>query len=211
MKRILLVLALVCLATAAFASDLSVGVGASGSYYSSDFKVSGGGSTSDSVATAIPFNFMAYVDITYLQVAVGYRMVDGFHIKTDSGSSDDKSKYSYVSFAGYGKFPLQLGSITLIPMVGIEYDLTISATDDSGNEANSSQRSDLNSLWIKGGLGAEISITPEVYIRPELLLGYQLNNQSERDAIDYIKSLGASDASILTLNFELAVLLGVRL
>lgn len=215
MKRLLLVLALVCLAAAAFASDVSVGVGVSGSYFSSDLKLTDAGLDGDILVTGIPLHITAFVDAKYLQVEVGYRMVDGFHVKftPPSGSStesDDNSKYSYVSFAGYGKLPLRLGAITLIPTVGVEYDLTIAATDDSGTDWGS-QKSDLNSLWIKAGLGAEIPVSPTFYIRPELLVGYQLNNESDRDTISFYKNEGFDEASIITLNFELAVLFGVRL
>jgi hypothetical protein len=208
----LLVLALVCLATVGFAADLSIGIGASGSYFSSDLKVTSAGSSQDSTATEMPFNFFAYVETTYLQIAVGYRMFDGVDVEDFSGTTThDTSSYSYVSLAGYGKFPLQLGFITLIPMIGVEYDITIAATDGSGVSFTSSEKSDVNALWIKAGLGAEIPVSTSFYIRPEFLVGYQLNNQSDQDTISYYKDLGADDASILTLNFELSVLFGAKL
>src|SRR5271169_2062087 len=122
MKRILLVVAMVCLATVAFAADVSLGIGASASYYSSDFTESFAGMTGDSALTRTPFNFMAYADMTYLQIAVGYRMFQGAHEKDTnpiSGVTEtdfNKFSASYVSFAAYGKFPLRLGSVTFFPM-----------------------------------------------------------------------------------------------
>jgi hypothetical protein len=215
MKAFVLVLVLLCLATGAFAFD--IGVGASGSYFMSDMKITSAGLTSAGLETGIPFNFLAFVDLGNIQLAAGYRMVNGFHIKSTSpsgtvtNSDDTTSSYSYLTLAAYGKLPIPLGSITLFPMIGVEYDLTLAATSSTGATATSQQRSDLSSLWIKGGLGADIPVSPGFYVRPELLVGYQLNNQMEKDAITLLKLLGASDASILDLNFELAVLFGVTI
>jgi len=208
MKRLLLVLVLVCLAAAAFAGDLSVGVGASGSYYMQTMKGPGG----EALTTGVPFNFMAFLDSTYLEAAVGYRTVHGFHTKVTpvagpvSESDDNTSEYSYLTLAAYLRLPIPLGSIALIPMIGVEYDYTLAATNDVGAHATSSQLSDLSSLWIKGGLGIEVPISSAVYLRPECLFGYQLNNEDERKTIDYYLL-----DSIQDLNVELAVLLGVRL
>jgi hypothetical protein len=215
MKALVLALTLLCVAAGAFAVDF--GVGASGSYFMSDIKATAAGLTSDSLETGIPFHFMAFADIGSLQMSVGYRMVNGFHIKSTSpsgtvtNSDDTTSKYNYLTFAVYGKLPIELGSITLFPMIGIEYDLTLAATSSTGATATSQDKSDLSSLWIKGGLGADILVSQGFYIRPELLIGYQLNNQIEKDAITLLKLFGASDVSILDLNVELAVLFGVRI
>ncbi len=210
MKRIAVVVALVCLATVGFAGDLSFGIGASGSYFSSDTKLTSAGISQDVTTTEIPYNLFVYVESTNLQLAVGYRTFDGMTVKGQGGTSEVSAKYSYLSLAGYGKFPLHLGSVVLIPMIGVEYDVTLDATL-SGVSADSQTLSDLNALWIKAGLGAEIPLSPSFYFRPEFLFGYQLNNQFDRDLVNIYKGMGFDDASILELNFELALLFGVKL
>ena len=217
MKRLLLVLAMVCLATGAFATDVSFGIGASASYYSSDFTESFAGLTGDSAITKIPFNFIAYADMTYLQVAVGYRMFRGAHEKDTnpiSGVSEtdfNRFSASYVSFAAYGKFPLQLGSVIFFPMIGVEYDMVIAGTYNDGTAWTSQTKSDQSEFWIKGGIGLDVPVSPQLYVRPELILGYKLLNKPEKDLIDSEKSLGAYDVSYLDLSVEFALLLGVRL
>jgi len=211
MKRIALVVALVHLAIVGFASGLSFGIGGSGSYFKSDAKLTSAVAQTDVITADIPYNLFAYVETTYLQMAVGYRFFNGLTIKGPSGAMDDSSHYSYVSLAGYVKLPLHLGSVTLIPMIGVEYDITIAAIDGSGVSFTRQQKRDLNALRIKGGLGAEILFSPSVYFRPEFLFGYQLNNQADQNTISSYKNSGYDDASILTLNFELAILFGVKL
>lgn len=214
MKRLILILALVCLATGAFAAD--VGIGASASYYSSDLKGSFAGETADAAITRIPFDFMVFVDMTYVQLAVGYRMYHGVHEKDTDSSGTTETDYSktegnYVSFSGYGKYPMELGSITLFPMIGVEYDTTLRGTYSDGSNWTSQTKSDMAEFWIKGGLGADISVTPQLYIRPELIVGYKLLSQPEKDGVDALKALGFTDVSLLPLSIELSVLFGVRL
>lgn len=219
MKALALVVALLCLATGAFAADFGIGV--SGAYYMSDLKASAPGSTFEMLGTSIPIDFMAFIDLTYLQLAAGYQMVNGSHLKTTTtGPSsttdvDNKGTLGFISFAGYFKYPIRLGSITLFPMLGVEYDMNIIAKDGSGNDLRAfwtdQQKTDANELFIKGGLGADISVTPKFYIRPELIVGYKLLSKGENDQIAALKFGGATDASILDLSFELAVLFGVRL
>ena len=136
MKRIAFAVALVCLATLGFASGLSIGIGASGSYSTVETKLTSPGLTQTVTTTDIPYNFFVYFESTYLQLATGYRMFDGQTFKGTAGTSEVSAKYSYVSIAGYGKFPLRLGPVILVPTVGVEYDITLSA-DLSGVSADS--------------------------------------------------------------------------
>jgi hypothetical protein len=216
MKRMLLVLAIMCLATGAFAVDVSLGIGASGAYYSTDLKASLLGAEAESNLTRVPWDFMAYADMTYLQIAVGYRIVRGAHEKdTDpTGTTEtDFNKFSanWVSFAVFGKFPMPIGSITFFPMIGVEYDMTLSGTFDDGTDWDSKTKSDQNEFWIKGGVGLDITVGPRVYIRPEFMIGYKLLNKPEKDQIDSLKAGGFTDVSLLDLSFEASLLVGVRL
>jgi len=213
MKRLLLVLAMVCLASGAFAVDVSLGIGGSISYYKNDTKANYFGTDLESTLTRTPWNFMAYADMTYLQFAVGYRTFHGAH-ETDTGSPDtdlDQFSANYISFSAYGKIPFPLGSITIFPMVGVEYDSTLSGTFSDGTEWDSQTKSDQSEFWIKGGVGLDISMSPQVYLRPEFLVGYKLLNKPEQDGENALKSAGYTNVSILDLSFEVSILIGVRL
>ena len=218
MKRTVFVLALFCLATGAFALGLSAGVGASGAWYMTDIKTSNALASTEMLGTDIPITFLAFADITYAQLAVGFQMINGSHTtktSTISGvtTTTDISSHAnlrYLTFAGYGKLPIKLGPIVLFPMLGVEYDLTISGTDASGNDLTGRQKADFNEFWFKGGVGADIPITPKIYVRPELIFGYKLLSKPENDYVKFQKD-GGNDSSILDLTFELGVLAGLRL
>jgi hypothetical protein len=204
MKRTLFALALVCLATAGFAEGWSAGLGASVSSFKYEIKSDEGGTL-----TGVPFNLVGYVESPYLQFAVGYRMIDGFHIKTSSGAEDVTWKFAYLSFAAFGKYPIQLGPITVFLTAGVEYDFMLHGEDFDGTFSKQVRR-DWNSLWIKAGVGAEVPITAVIYVRPEVLVGYQLNNQFDKNQIDDAKAQGA-DISINTVELQVTVLVGVKL
>ena len=218
MKRAVFVLALFCLATGASAIGMSAGLGASGAYYMTSGKYEGYGSSSDTLTRRVPFEFMAFFDMSYFQLAAGYRMFNSAHQKTTvkgagagTNEADYKQSAGFISLAGYGKYPFKLGAITLFPMIGVEYDLAIAATDLNGNDLTGSEKTDTNEFWFKGGVGADFSITPRLYLRPELIVGYKLLSRPEKDAISSLKDSGYSSVSILDLSFEVAVLVGLRL
>jgi hypothetical protein len=205
MKRTLFALALVCLATGGFAEGWSAGLGASASSFKYEIKSAEGGTL-----TGVPFNLVGYVESTYLQLAMGYRMIDGFHIDAGEGAQDVSWKFAYLSFAAFGKFPIRLGFFTVIPMAGVEYDIMLHGEDFDGTFSKQ-VRSDWNSLWIKAGVGAEVPITAVVYVRPEVLVGYQLNNQFDKKQIDDAKAQGVSDISIKIVELQVSVLVGIKL
>jgi hypothetical protein len=216
MKRLLSVLALVCLAAGVFAADVSLGVGGSVSYYSWHLTESAGGLSGEADVTRVPFNFMAFADMTYLQIAVGYRTFHGGH-ETDTDPINGVTDYdydqwsgSYASLAAYFKIPLRLGSITLFPMIGVEYDIALSGTYSDGTAWTSQTKSDSDEFWIKGGFGLDFSVSTQLYLRPELTVGYKLLNTPEKDMVDAEKALGY-DVTLLPLSFEFSFLLGVRL
>lgn len=98
----------------------------------------------DIVGTNIPIDFMAFVDITYLQCAAAFKMINGGRSKkatttlgvTTTTELDSNATLRYLSFAGFGKYPFQLGPITLFPLIDVEYDMTNVGTDSNGHSLN---------------------------------------------------------------------------
>jgi hypothetical protein len=214
MKALVLVLVLLCLATFAFAFD--IGLGASGTYYMSSLKADMLGIPTETLITGIPINFMAFADAGYLQVSAGYRILNNYHLKGFANGvlvseGDATFSLNYVSFAAYGKLPIGLGSITFFPMIGVEYDRAISGTS-GGVTMTSQDLSDATEFWIKGGLGADIAVSPAFYVRPELIVGYKLLSKPENDLVTLTKTNPLiTNVSLIDLSFELAVFLGVKL
>jgi hypothetical protein len=121
--------------------------------------------------------FGAFLDAEYLLLEVNY--VKGLgEIKTkttilgvDSEVSSDNS-YAAWQLGLLGKYPIDLGGFTLAPMGGIRY--RIGRGDSEGT----------SELLLAAGLGAQLSIERQVYIRPRALLTFPVSSDPSK-AGDY--------------------------
>ena len=57
-------------------------------------------------------------------------------------------------------------------MLGFDFDLTASAKWE-GYELDKKEK--LNAYWFDAGVGADIFVTKNLYVKPQLLLGLQMN------------------------------------
>jgi hypothetical protein len=219
MKRILTILFILSISVSAFALDFSAGIGASAGYNWEPMSASGSGTTSTITQSYVPLSFRAFIDATYLEASVGYRMANGASLKTEATgftttTTTTSNKQDWVSIGALFKYPFDLGSFTLFPIVGIEYDLNLSFKDSSGSDLKASmtadQKANLDQFWIKAGIGADLSFGG-FYIRPEVLIGYKLLSKAENDALAAMKAIpGVSSASITPLEVTGAVLVGFK-
>jgi len=218
MKRILTILFILTICMSAFSQGISVGVGASGAYYWDTFSSTFGGTTTSQTVTQVPLNFKAFIDVTYLEASVGYMMVNGATGTTDpvtlTTTYTDKS--SFLSLSLMAKYPFNLGpTVTLFPLVGVEYYKNLSYTDANGNDLKAAlpadQQADLDQFWISAGIGADISLGKIIYIRPEILVGYKFLSKFENDTVTFYKGLGASSASYTPIAVSGGLSVGFKL
>jgi hypothetical protein len=177
------------LAAALPAQDFSLSAGVGG-LYSTQFDggySSSGGYIHYPVSGAGGFLFF---DASYIEASAGVffgTMKYDAHALIFSLSGDFGSLTS-VNIGALGKYPIELGSVVLFPLLGLEYDVNIVAKDTNGDpvkdkddKANALQ---FSALWFKGGIGADFGITDSIYIRGQVLYGARLENQYEKDSID---------------------------
>lgn len=218
MKRLFVVLIVSLIAAAgAFGLSLSAGGGASISSTSWNLSITAGGTTVSAKDAILPFGAKAFVDAKYVQVSVGYIMA----VKaTQSGTGITTTTYSnnlsYLTFAALGKYPFDVGSFTLFPLLGAEYDFNIAhGSSDYFEGSNgllaSPSSADYNQFWLKGGVGADISLGGKLYVRPEALYGFKLLNSDESNLVSALKSAGATSASLDFGTFDFALLIGYKL
>lgn len=220
MKRLTVVLVLSLLAAGAFALDLSAGVGPSVGSLCRKFSAEQylvWDSYTDRFTT-VPWGLAAFFDATYGQAAVGLRGNGTTHEKwtgvigtnTFSGEPDDTNASGFLSVSVLGKYPFALGKMfTLFPLLGIEYDLNLWLKDQDGVDLKAAMtdedKADLNQFWFKGGVGADVALGKSLSLRAELLLGFKLLSQAERDRVDSAQSGGAVKVSQVDTTADLAV------
>ena len=219
MKRILTALFILAISVSAFSLGVSMGVGASGAYSWETTASTLGGTTQTDTTYGVPLNFKAFIDVTYFEVSGGYMMRNGTSTKSDitgspSSTSTSSDKKGWITAALLAKIPIKLGSVTLFPLVGVEYYKNLSYTDANGNDLKAAlpadQQADLDQFWLAAGIGADISLGKIIYIRPEILVGYKLPSKLENDTVTLLKGLGASSASWLPLAVSGGVSVGFK-
>lgn len=152
-KTIALLLVLVVAASAAFALEFETSAGV-GALYSYAY------ASSDDFAideTYSGFGAKAFVDVTYLQVSVAYIL-------------EEETAGDVLDMSLLFKYPFGFSRFKLFPMAGVAYQMNLDYDE-------------ANAYSVRAGVGADIGIMESLYIRPTLILGYQLSSDV-MDAVD---------------------------
>jgi hypothetical protein len=107
-------------------------------------------------------------------------MTDG---DADRNWDDDSLSLSFLTLGLFGKYPIAVGGATVFPMLGVQMDMNLSATYEGNDifEDSSDLADAFNRLWVKLGIGADISLSDSVFIRPALLYGINFGSKFIRD------------------------------
>jgi hypothetical protein len=225
MKRRLAISLLLCLSATAFAIDLSAGGGMTvGSFCSTYNYTEWVVDEWTERWTSVPVGFVAFLDATYGVAAIGYRAngstqyilkwtAGAFSFDNTNSDIEDDDRSGFLSIALLGRYPFALGQVSLFPLLGIEYDLNLCYQDENGADLKASltdqENADLNQFWFKAGVGADISISKSLYVRPLVLLGFKLLNSAEKADLQDARDNAAS-ARYIDFTFEGGVQAGWR-
>jgi hypothetical protein len=129
----------------------------------------------------------AFLDATFLELGFGISG-GGATLKEESNipgavvSNADKGSFNALDLSVLGKYPIGLGSVTLFPLFGLDYQIVVSAKASDG--AKYSDAGDLSALWFQFGAGADFPLGSALFIRGEFLYGLRVKNRLERNLID---------------------------
>ncbi|MDR2543618.1 MAG: PorT family protein [Treponema sp.] len=178
-RKGLLVLVMAALVTGGtFAVDMSAGLGGSFSATFDSFDDDDG----KMQARLIGGSIFAMFDATFVEASIGM-MFGGEKWRFDGEWDDDPTNLTYLTIGLLGKYPIDIGSFTLFPMLGIRYDLGLSAKYDGEDLdfGETSKADSMNRFWIKLGAGADFPITDQIFIRPSFLYGINFGTKDIRD------------------------------
>jgi hypothetical protein len=197
--------ALLC-GTAAFAEigEFQLSAGAGGLFGMGlgggvEASVSGVTLQSKEYAETIGGGGFVFLDATFAELAVGFSTGSSTITIESPGSSDNsKGTFSALDFSLLGQIPFVFDTVSVFPLLGIDYQLVLSEKDSDGDEYKGPNDNggpiDFSSLWINLGIGADLMIGDILYIRGEFLYGIRLQNKFESDIKDTFKASGFSDA-----------------
>ena len=136
-----------------------------------------------------------FFDATYAEAFAGYFAGGGKwasdNAKPEHPLPEDAQRAS-LNIGAFGKYPIDLGSVTVFPLLGLEYDMVISAKlnlangDDYVFDGSNGHyaASALSALWVKFGGGADFALGQTLYLRGELLYGVRMPNAYENEMKD---------------------------
>jgi hypothetical protein len=186
-KKNLAVLIIAALtASGVFAQGIGLSAGIGG-YFGGDF---GGGIEQGDEKIETPYfggGGFAFFDAKYAELSFG---VLGGGGTWKMMSEDADMSIMNLDIALLGKFPIAVGSsLTVFPLLGVNYQATVSLKNEDGDEyegffGSDGGPSDFSALWFKFGGGLDYAITGNLYLRFEALYGIRLANKFETDMKD---------------------------
>jgi hypothetical protein len=174
-----------------FAQDFSVSAGLGG-YGGIDF---GGGNQREKSGFKEETPYFGgggyvFFDATYAELSAGVFIGIGkITTTTATAAAESEIDVSYMNLnvSLLGKFPFWItDTLALFPLLGVDYQLCLSAKDKDGNEFKRYDdkvvdAGDYSALWVKAGVGLDIGFTDNLYLRFEALYGARLPTKYETD------------------------------
>jgi len=168
---------------------LSVGGGA---FFNAGF--GGGIKWPSGAAAAMPYfggGVYLFFDATYGEAFAGYSMGGG---KWKSEAVSDSKiipdmKCQYINIGVFAKYPVNVGSVKLFPLFGIDYEAAAAGKleyegggktyefDGADGRYNSG---DLSIVWVKFGGGVDFDLGERLYLRGELMYGVRSASEFEK-------------------------------
>ncbi|MBU0954451.1 MAG: outer membrane beta-barrel protein [Spirochaetes bacterium] len=216
MKKLSLILVLLLAGTLVFAQTLPLSGGAGLRYTVADSTLSGtlkifDTATSTQTKSAL-FGLGLFLDGNYVSVDLGliFPLVDstvvstiGTNVTTNDYTST--SKITFLDLGLYLKYPVQLGSVVAFPVLGIEYDILLSAKTEDGDDISGID----NNLWVKLGAGLDFSLNKHLYLRPLVLFGIGIHTPDDAEQISNTEIL-ANDVQLTKLRTDIGLKVGYR-
>lgn len=179
MKKLVAVFTALCLASGAFALEMSAG-----GMFNYNFK--GASVKNGDVKISVSNSAIAvkgFFDAQYATVFLG-GVFDVGKITTKSGDLSDKRdmQFQYLSLGILGKYPFAVGSIAKIyPLVGFDFDIALGGTWDGKKleDFRKGAKDAFDHYYFDIGVGSDIMLGEHFLLRPQALFGMQMNKPEE--------------------------------
>ena len=164
---------------------------------------------------SIAGGFYGFFDATYVVANIGLAFGNTNLIKKDNLPDNMKQgiDYTALKLGLFFKYPIALDGFTLFPVLGLDNTIVLGGkvygdtVDEDAHLLTPALRAfqrDLSQYWLKFGVGADFDITDSIYLRPEFLYGFALNNNAAA-------ALAKQDGNAATHGLDVKLSVGFRL
>jgi len=217
-KKVLLSLVLLTMVTASavFAQGISLAAGggalldwSGNNGYKMEFR----GESLYSGLDNLSFGGFGFFDATYAEADVSFayglisHTVKGQILGiTGSGTANIASALQ-LGFSLLGKYPINLGGFDIFPLLGVNYNVVLSAWDKNGNTEKDG--SDLSQLGFLAGAGLDFPFSGGLFLRAEALFQLRLASKFMHDIVEDFKPLPSGLSADATLGVGPRIKVGV--
>ena len=192
MKKLIFVFLLVALlATPLAALDFSAGGDFSFAPTWNTSKANGGDAKLTNSMNFLGFN--GFFDAEYVRAGLGLNFsVGGLKTKLENAGplsgtvTDGKVSLTNFRLSVLGKYPFTIAEIVkLYPLAGMEVDFNVSTKYDGKNakeHLSDDEKKDLNHYYLVLGVGADITVTGNLFVTPKATFGFDLRQNSTAKA-----------------------------
>ena len=177
MKKLISIFILLICLVSALSAQLNTSAGAGGLF---DMSLKNGvkNGNDNEGSNTIGFGGYIFYDASYVEVDIYFTfgIISGYE---NSKKNNDNVSAMALGFSVLGKFPLSIGSLTVFPLLGISYNMVLSAKDSAGNKIDKPM--DYSQFGILGGAGVDFDMTSNFYIRGELLFHVRLESKYAKE------------------------------
>jgi len=222
MKKLGLVLVLVAFVASGVFAQFAMSFGAGGIL---DMSLGNGYEYNITEKTTVAFDntsFGGFVffDITYAEIELDY--LYGTIGNTVNGKDQGKTfsgVFNQLGIGIMGKYPIDLGIMTLFPMIGINYNM-VSSYEIDGKEYSKVTGADLKSytiseyfsqLGILAGVGADFTLTDQLFLRAEVQFHLRLPSKRQEIFTDVAKKFDDNAVSTLGAGPRIKIGVGYKL
>ncbi|MCL1959834.1 MAG: hypothetical protein FWF68_09555 [Spirochaetes bacterium] len=206
-KKLILALLMIALAAGGAFAQLGLSVGGGGLF---DLSARNGVKTkigNDDVYEGfrnMSIGGFIFFDVTYaeLNVSFAYGSISSVYVGLDgekfvNGQNGNDTKLSAMQF-GFsllGKYPINMGKLTIFPLFGVDYNIVLSVKNDGHSIDNPGYN---NQFGLLAGIGGDINLTKSLFFRMEGLFHLRLPTKNYNDAKDLAVKGGADKKEINT-------------
>ena len=212
MKKLPLILWMLGTAAGVFGLGFSYGGGTSLDFSPVTFDGTYAG-TESRVTSFVSLTAMQFFDAKYVLLHIGYTLNRG---STEPAATSTTTGFAALltglSFGVAVKYPFVIGPVDVFPLIGAEYKLNLTYTDDKDDDLKSGlggSRSALDELWVKGGVGVDVYFG-NFFLRPILLVGFMPFNLGGASTLSSIHPTGSISLGRGVFTVDLNLLLGCR-
>ena len=147
----------------------------------------------------IGFGGFLFFDATYAELSLGFTGGPTNAVVVFDGDKETEKSGSMtgLDIGLLGRYPIEVGSLTVAPLLGLAYNLVIGMKDADGEKIESDgdfKVSDSSNLRLQLGVGTDLSINDNLYVRIQGLGHYRLPSKSYTDSAKFMKDLGDDKA-----------------